>query len=125
MDLDLPEILFLLGRTMLGGLFVFAGIRHFTILEKGTAAVAARGVPFPRAVFMGGSVFEAICGALLVFGIWPVEMSLALFVFTLVASFMLLDFWNKREFERVVLFNNFASNIAVLGGLLISAATAM
>ena len=38
---------------------------------------------------------------------------------------MLLDFWNKKEFERVVLFNNFASNIGVLGGLLISAAIAM
>src|SRR5918993_5791868 len=125
MDLDISEMLFLLGRTMLGGLFVFAGIRHFTVLGPGTAAVAARGVPFPRAVFMGGSVFEAICGALLVFGIWPFEMSLALFVFTLLASFMLLDFWNKQGFERVVLFNNFASNIGVLGGLLISAATAM
>ena len=125
MDLDLSEILFLIGRALLGGLFVFAGIRHFTILDKGTAAVAARGVPFPRLVFAGGSVFEAICGALLVLDIWAAEMSLALFVFTLLASFMLLDFWNKQDFERVVLFNNFASNIGVLGGLLISAATAM
>ena len=125
MDLDLADIIFLIGRAMLGGLYVFAGIRHFTILDKGTAAVAGRGVPFPRAVFMGGSIFEAICGALLMLGIWPVEMSLALFVFTLAASIMLLDFWNKKEFERVVLFNNFASNIGVLGGLLISAATAM
>jgi putative oxidoreductase len=125
MEYDLADIIFLIGRAMLGGLFVFAGIRHFTVLGPGTAAVAARGVPFPRAVFMGGSIFEAICGALLVLGIWPVEMSLALFVFTLVASIMLLDFWNKQDFERVVLFNNFASNIGVLGGLLISAATAM
>jgi putative oxidoreductase len=125
MDLDLSEILFLIGRTMLGGLFVFAGIRHFTILDKGTAAVAARGVPYPRLVFAGGSVFEAICGALLLLGLWPVETSLALFVFTLLASFMLLDFWNRQGIERVVLFNNFVSNIGVLGGLLISAATAM
>ena len=125
MEYDLADIIFLLGRTMLGGLYVFAGIRHFTVLEPGTAAVAARGVPYPRLVFAGGSVFEAICGALLLLGIWPVEMSLALFVFTLAASIMLLDFWNKQAFERVVLFNNFASNIGVLGGLLISAATAM
>jgi len=76
-------------------------------------------------VFMGGSIFEAICGLLLMFGFWPVETSLALFVFTLAASIMLLDFWNKNGFERVVLFNNFSSNIGVLGGLLISAATAM
>ena len=52
-------------------------------------------------------------------------MSLALFVFTLAASFMLLDFWNKQGSERVVLFKNFASSICVLGGLPISAATAM
>src|SRR6188508_2711814 len=103
MDLDLSEILFLIGRTMLGGLYVFAGVRHFTVLDKGTAAVAARGIPFPLLVFAGGSIFEAICGALLLLGMWPVEMSLALFVFTLAASLMLLDFWNKEDFERVVL----------------------
>ena len=125
MEYDLADIIFLIGRTMLGGLYVFAGIRHFTVLGPGTAAVAARGVPYPRLVFAGGSVFEAVCGALLLLGIWPAEMSLALFVFTLAASFMLLDFWNKQGFERVVLFNNFASNIGVLGGLLISDATAM
>ena len=125
MEYDLSDLLFIAGRIMLGGLFVFAGIRHFTVLEPGTAAVAARGVPYPRAVFMGGSIFEAICGLLLMFGVYPVETSLALFVFTLTASIMLLDFWNKNGFERVVLFNNFSSNIGVLGGLLISAATAM
>jgi putative oxidoreductase len=124
MEYDLSDILYLAGRIMLGGLFVFAGIRHFTVLEPGTAAVASRGVPYPRAVFMGGSVFEAICGLLLMFGFWPVETSLALFVFTLAASIMLLDFWNRNGLERVVLFNNFTSNIGVLGGLLISAATA-
>ena len=125
MEYDLPDLIFIAGRIMLGGLFVFAGIRHFTVLEPGTAAVAARGVPYPRAVFMGGSIFEAICGLLLMFGVYPVETSLALFVFTLTASIMLLDFWNKNGLERVVLFNNFSSNIGVLGGLLISAATAM
>ena len=57
MDYDLADLIFLTGRTMLGGLYVFAGIRHFTVLGPGTAAVAARGVPFPRAVFIGGSVF--------------------------------------------------------------------
>ncbi len=125
MPTDLATLPFLAGRTLLGGMFVFAGIRHFTVLVPGTAAVAARGVPYPRAVFIGGSVFEAVLGAMLVFGLWPVAASLGLFVFTIVASIMLLDYWNMAGLDRVRTFNNACSNIGVLGGLLITAALSL
>jgi putative oxidoreductase len=125
MPSDLPDLVFLAGRLLLGLPFVYAGISHFTVLGPGTAAVAARGVPYPRAVFIGGSVFEAFFGALLVVGLWPVVASLALFVFTVAASILLLDFWNLRDEARVRTSNHLSSNVGVLGGLLISAATAI
>ena len=113
------------GRVLLGGTYVFAGIRHFTLIGPGSAAVAARGLPYPKLVFLGGSVFEAICGALLAVGTYPAVMSLALFVFTVAASILLLDFWNLDGEARIRTFNNVASNVALLGGLLVSAGTSM
>jgi putative oxidoreductase len=48
--------------------------------------------------------------------------ALALILFTVVASVMLVNFWDKQGEERIALTNAFQTNIGLIGGLMIAAA---
>ena len=114
--------IFLAGRILLGGMFVVAGLRHLRIVPVLTAAVAARGVPFPRAVVLAGTGFQITAGLSLVYGLFVAWAALGLILFTLVASVMLVNFWDKQGEERIALTNAFQTNIGLIGGLMIPAA---
>jgi len=115
-------LLWSLGRLLLGGLFIVAGIRHFFVFGGVAQVIAGRGVPLPRLVLFFGSVFELLAGSLLVLGIFVAYAASGLAIFTLAASFMLLNFWSLEGSAREAAVNTWLSNIAIIGGLLIAAA---
>jgi len=121
MQFDFNQILWILGRLLLGGLFVVGGVRHFFILPAIAQVMAARGVPAPRLVLVAGSVFQVAAGLLLILGISVLLASLGLAIFTVAASVMLLNFWDMEGTARDTTRNNWLSNIAIIGGLLIAA----
>jgi putative oxidoreductase len=125
MPADLPSLLYLLGRFLLGGLFVLGGIEHFFALPLLAGIMKARGVPAPRAVLILGSIWQIVFGLLLVLGAWLAPAGFALILFTLVASVMFLDFWNKPEPEATHQRNAFLCNVAIIGALLMVAAQAI
>ena len=125
MTLETADVLRVVGRLFLGGLFVAGGIRHFFILPVLTQIMSARGVPAPRFVLVVGSVFQLVAGLLLMLGVWMVPASLGLVLFTIVASIMLLNFWDMEGPARETAMNGFLSNVAIIGGLLLAAAGAM
>lgn len=110
------------GRILLGGVFLVAGLRHLMIVSVLTTAVAARGVPFPRAVVLAGTGFQIVAGLALVLGFFATWAALGLILFTVVASIMLVNFWDKEGEERIALTNAFQTNIGLIGGLLLAAA---
>jgi len=122
MQPETATLLLVLGRALLGGLFVAGGIRHFFILPAVTAAIAARGIPAPRLVLLAGSAFEVVAGALLLLGLFVPWASLALAVFTIAASVMLVNFWDMEGPAREAAWNTFQSNLAIIGGLFVAAA---
>jgi putative oxidoreductase len=124
MDADITQVMWMLGRLLLGAYFAWAGIHHFTLLAPLTAAMSARGVPAARAVLVIGSIFQTVCGLALVFGLWPAWAALGLVLFTIVASIMFLDFWNKEGDARAGAVSTWKTNLALIGGLLIAAAYA-
>jgi putative oxidoreductase len=103
-------------------MFVVAGLRHLMIVPMLTHAVAARGVPFPRAVLLGGTGFQIVAGLSLAYGLHVAWAALGLILFTIVASVMLVNFWDKQGEERVALANAFQTNVGLIGGLMIVAA---
>ena len=122
MPVNITEVLWWLGRLLLGAYFAWAGIHHFTSLAPIAASMTARGVPAARAVLVIGSIFQTVCGLALIFGVWPAWAALGLVLFTIVASLMFLDFWNKQGEARAGAVSTWKTNLALIGGLLIAAA---
>jgi putative oxidoreductase len=122
---NLAQALLIVGRLLLGGLFVFAGVRHMFLIPVLTQAIAARGVPFPRLVLLAGSSFQFVGGVLLIVGPWMPAAAFGLIVFTIAASVMLLNFWDMDGPARQNIINVWLSNMAIVGGLLVTAAQAL
>jgi len=122
--MDYSQILLIVGRVLLGGLFVYGGAHHFFTMPAITSAMEARGVPAARLVLIGGSVFQIVAGLLLMLGMYAGWAALGLVLFTLIASIMFLNFWDAEGPAREASRQGFQTNIAIIGGLLIAAAQA-
>lgn len=122
MQPDIPSILWFAGRLLLGGLFVVGGIQHFFALSGLTQAMAARGIPAAKLVLLAGSIFQIVAGLALIAGIYTFWAALGLVAFTIVASAMLVNFWDMQGPARDNAIRVWQSNLAIIGGLLVSAA---
>lgn len=118
------EWMWVVGRIGLGSLFVLGAVHHYQEFGPIAQQMADRRVPLPRATLVVGSVFQAVCGVLLMAGICAAHAALGLVIFTLAASIMLLDFWNKSGPQRQGAITTWQSNVAIIGGLLVAAAYA-
>jgi putative oxidoreductase len=123
--MTLSVFLLLCGRFLIGGLFVVGGVIHFFKLDLLTQIMGARGVPLPRITLIAGSVFQTAAGLLLIAGFAIVPAAFGLIVFTIAASWMFLNFWDMDGPAREGAFNAFMTNIAIIGGLLVCAASAL
>lgn len=124
MPAELSDLPLILGRLLLGGLFVFGGVQHYFIAPMLVQVMTARGIPAPKLVLAMGSVFQTVFGLLLMLGIFVAPAALALVLFTLVASWMFLNFWSLSGPERETALHGLVTNVGIVGGLLIAAATA-
>ncbi len=118
-------VLLVLGRALMGLLFVSAGLGHLKSLDEITERIRARGAPFPRTVLLIGTAFEIAAGAMLMLGLLAPFPALGLVIFVLVAGLLLLDFWNKQGEARQAAANGWRSNLGLIGGLLVAAAAAL
>jgi len=119
----MAETLLIVGRVLLGGLFVVGGLRHFFILPIITDAMRQQGVPWPRLVLLAGTMFEIAAGGLLMIGFFALPAAIGLVLFTIAASVMMMRFWSLEGDARTAAINGWLTNIAIVGGLLIAAAT--
>ena len=127
MPLDLPQnaamAALIAGRILLGGVFVRGGLTHFSALTPMSEAMRARGVPLARTTLIVGTLWQIVFGVLLMIGVFPALAALALALFLVLATIMMLNFWDHPPGpEREALVRGFASNVAILGGLLTAAA---
>jgi putative oxidoreductase len=111
------EILFA-GRLLLGGAFVFAGIRNILNAPLLTQLISARGVPQARLMLWLGIVLQIVSGALVISGIWTAAAALCLVLFLIVATPMFHNFWDHQGSERASRINGFVGNVALTGGFL-------
>ena len=110
---------FLLGRVILGGFFLYNGINHFKQREVMKQYTASKGVPNPDWAVMGSGAAMALGGASIILGVQPKLGAAAIAAFLAGASPTMHDFWNADEATKQNELINFSKNMALLGAALI------
>lgn len=111
--------LFLLGRAVFGGYFVYNAINHFQNHEQMTQYAKAKNVPLPGAAVPLTGALLAIGGASMILGLKPRHGSMALLTFLGGVTPMMHDFWRQQDpAQRQAEMINFSKNVALLGAAL-------
>jgi len=110
------------GRLLIVALFVITGIRNLQKhqVEDHIQRLTIFKAPLPTATFWTGIALELV-GCVLVLLDWYAAVGvLCLIVFTVVASALLLRFWEVDDpVKRIGMQNGLLANLAVLGGLVL------
>lgn len=114
------QIVFIIGRILLGGYFLYNGYNHFKNLSSMTGYATMKRVPFAKAAVIVGGVMLTLGGvAILVNRFAILGMCLAV-LFLIPTSIMMHAFWketdqNAKMMERI----QFTKNLAIVGALLL------
>ena len=110
------------GRLLMVAFFVIVWLRNLSRqhTEDHIKRLTFFKAPLPRVTFWTGMALDAI-GCALVLANWHPQIGvLCLIVFTVIASLLLLRFWEMdNPMKRTGMQNGFLANIGVLGGLLL------
>jgi uncharacterized membrane protein YphA (DoxX/SURF4 family) len=119
------EYLFLLGRVLFGGFFLFNGYRHLTGASAMAPYAASKGIPAPKAAILGSGVLLLLGGLSLVLGVKPKLGILCLALFLLPVTFTMHNYWADKDPQaRQMNEIQFHKNLALLGGALMLLAIA-
>jgi len=110
------------GRLLLVGFFVIVWLRNLSKhhVEDHIKRLTIFRCPMPRQAYWAGMTLDAV-GFMLVLIDWhPAVGVLCLILFTVLATLLLLRFWEMDDpMKRTGMQNGFLANIGILGGLLL------
>lgn len=109
------------GRLLMVAFFLAVGLRNLqkVHIEDHVKRLTNFKAPFPRLTFWIGQAMEFIGCALVLFNWYPAVGVVLLLVFTIVASGLLLRFWEVEGPMRTGMQNGMLANIGIVGGLLL------
>jgi putative oxidoreductase len=108
----------LIGRVLLGGLFLVAGIRKIMLYSGSVAYFTKLGFPAPEVMAVLAILIEVGGGALLILGWQTRRVSWLLVLFVVIATAMAHRFWEFDAPQYANQMNHFLKNAAIVGGLL-------
>jgi uncharacterized membrane protein YphA (DoxX/SURF4 family) len=110
------EYLFLAGRVIYGGFFVYSGIKHFRKLEMMASYATMKHVPLPKLAILGSGVLALLGGLSIILGYRPDWGVLLLSLFLIPVTFSMHNYWADTDPQmRQNNLVNFNKNIALLG----------
>ena len=110
----------LVGRIMMGALFLIAGIGKFQAIDKTAGYIASVGLPAAVALAWLAAIFEVVMAVAIIVGKHFKEAAIMLAVFTFIISFIFHgpSSWAGDMMAQMM----FMKNMAIVGGLLFMAA---
>jgi putative oxidoreductase len=108
----------LIGRVLLGLLFLVAGIRIILSYSGNIGYFTKLGFPAPELMTVLAILIEIGGGALLILGWQTRRVSWLLMLFVIIATAMAHRFWEFDAAQYGNQLNHFLKNVAIIGGLL-------
>ncbi|HLG97539.1 MAG TPA: DoxX family membrane protein [Bryobacteraceae bacterium] len=110
------KFVFLLGRAVFGGFFLYNGIHHFAQHSSLAQYAGAKQVPQPDTAVKLSGLLLLIGGSSVILGYKPKLGIAAIAAFLASVSPMMHDFWNAQDDnQRQNDMINFTKNLALLG----------
>jgi putative oxidoreductase len=109
----------LIGRILLGGIFVISGYGKLMGLAAFAASLEKNGVPFVSVLAPLGAAVEFFGGLAIVLGIEVRYGALLMVAFVIVATLISHRFWEFEGTARRAQEVNFSKNVAIIGGFLL------
>ncbi len=122
MNTSLQNTTVLVGRILLGLIFVLSGFGKIAGFEGTVGYIASQNLPMPSVIAVLTILVELGGGLALVFGFYTRQAALLLAGFTLLAGFVFHAFWAAPEAMKTMQQINFMKNLAIAGGMLVLAA---
>ncbi|MGH9396507.1 MAG: DoxX family protein [Terriglobia bacterium] len=114
------NVVFLIGRIILGAYFISGGINHFSKLNFMSGYVKAKGAPAPKVAVAGSGVLLILGGLSVLLGVYPLIGCILLIIFLAGVSPVMHAYWKIQDpMARMGEMVNFTKNIALIGALLI------
>jgi len=113
------DLVLLLGRVLLGGIFVFSGYFKVTAVSAFAATLEQRGVPFASVMGPIGAYVEFLGGLAIVLGIEVRNAALLMIAFVIVATLISHRFWELQDAARTAQQTQFLKNVGIAGGFFV------
>ena len=104
----------LLGRVLLGLIFVMSGMTKVTGFEATQQQMAAQGMPLTAVFLVGAIIVEVLGGLSVILGLWARAGATALFLFLIPATLIF-----HTDFSQQTQMIMFLKNLSIMGGLLL------
>jgi uncharacterized membrane protein YphA (DoxX/SURF4 family) len=111
--------LFVIGRAIFGGFFVYNGINHFRHIQSMGSYAASKGVPAPHTAVQASGAMLVAGGSSVIAGVRPRQGLAMLVAFLVPTTLQMHRFWEVEDpQQRMVEQINFAKNAALVGAAL-------
>jgi len=115
---DYGNVLWLLGRVLIGIIFVQSGFAKLMDLGAFAAMLGGRGVPMAHVMAPLGAAVEFCGGLTIVLGLGARYAALLMIAFVITATGISHRFWEYAPPQQQAQYVNFVKNVAIIGGFL-------
>jgi len=111
--------LFVVGRALFGGFFVYNGVNHFQNAGALTQYAQAKGVPAAEEAVKATGALLIASGLSVMAGIRPRQGLMGIIAFLVPTTLQMHRFWEEEDAEkRQIESINFSKNVALIGAAL-------
>lgn len=115
------SVLFLIGRILVGGIFLMGGVTHFAKHSTTTAYAKSKGTPAPGLAVAGTGILLLLGGASMLLGYHPTIGAILLAICLFGFAFGVHNFWTVQDAQaKQAEMVNFLKNMALLGFVLMT-----
>jgi putative oxidoreductase len=112
------DFLLLVGRILLGWLFLASAYAKLGNIAGTTAYMTGMGLSPPEAMSWIAGLVELVLGLSLILGFATRYAALGTFIWVLIATAIAHRYWSYPAAAQGAQYNNFLKNIAIMGGAL-------
>ena len=112
------QFLFLVGRVLVGGMYLAAGITNLIDLDAKAGYTASKGIAHPHMWVIVASVLLLLAGASLITGFHPTIGVGAFVLFIVPVTLIMHNFWAETGLAQIADLRAFMGNVGLLGSAL-------